>query len=47
MRVVFTTYAPPGVPGGAVKAHLANLRDNVALFAPDTPVLELSVYTAA
>ncbi len=45
-NVVFTTYAPPGIPAEAVDRHLQEIRQNVELFAPTARVELLKVYGA-
>jgi len=45
-QVLYTTYAPPGVGGEAVRLHLEGIRDNVSLVSPDAGVLQLQVYSA-
>lgn len=42
-RVLFACYAPPGVPVDAVAAHLADIRDYVALVSPAAQVDGLEV----
>lgn len=42
-RVVFTAYAPLGVPLDKVRAHLADLRDYVLLVSPSAQVLSMGV----
>lgn len=44
--VLFTVYAPPGIDPGAVRAHLADIGDNVRLVAPQAEIELLEVYTA-
>jgi DNA/RNA-binding domain of Phe-tRNA-synthetase-like protein len=43
-RALFTVYAPAGVEEAAVRRHLADIRDNALLIAPDAEVEELAVY---
>jgi DNA/RNA-binding domain of Phe-tRNA-synthetase-like protein len=43
-NVLYTVYAPSGVPVTNVEAHLQELRDNVILIAPDAETNELKVY---
>ncbi len=43
-NVLFTVYAPEGIPGEAVRHHLEDMRDFVWLIAPDAVVTELEVY---
>lgn len=43
-NVVFTTYAPAGIPRQAVEAHLQDMRDYVLLFAPQAAVEVLQVF---
>jgi DNA/RNA-binding domain of Phe-tRNA-synthetase-like protein len=45
-RVMFTTYAPPGIDSEAVRGHLAHIRDNVHLVAPQAGTTMLEVYSA-
>ncbi|MGD8603372.1 MAG: phenylalanine--tRNA ligase beta subunit-related protein [Anaerolineales bacterium] len=42
-RVLFTTYGPPGIESGVMKAHLEQLRDNVKLVSPETTVETLEI----
>jgi DNA/RNA-binding domain of Phe-tRNA-synthetase-like protein len=46
-RVLFTTYAPQGLPWSAVEGHLKDLRANVQVIAPDAEVEQMRVYGAA
>ena len=45
-RVLYVTYAPPGVPRDAIVAHHEALARNVRLFAPDAPILEDAIVAA-
>jgi DNA/RNA-binding domain of Phe-tRNA-synthetase-like protein len=45
-RVMFTVYAPPGIPEAAVQAHLEDLRANVQLVVPTAGVDLMQVYSA-
>jgi DNA/RNA-binding domain of Phe-tRNA-synthetase-like protein len=45
-HVLYVTYAPPGVAGEVVAAQLANILDNVRLFAPLTVVQQQRVILA-
>jgi len=44
--VLFTTYAPPGVDSEAVRAHLNDIRENVALVSPDAQTVAFEVLAA-
>jgi len=44
--VLFTTYAPPGVDREAVRDHLNDIRENVALVSPDAQTVALDVLAA-
>ncbi|MBN1641819.1 MAG: hypothetical protein JXA09_11335 [Anaerolineae bacterium] len=43
-RVLFTTYAVPGIPASALEEHLADLESNVRLIAPHAVVEERCIY---
>ena len=43
---VYTTYAPAGIGEASVRDHLGDIRDNIALFAPDAEVQHLGTYPA-
>jgi len=45
-QALFTTYAPAGIGAEAVRAHLEHILENVRLFAPETTLTILDVYTA-
>lgn len=45
-NVLFTVYAPKGVPQEAVQQHLRDMRDDVWLMTPDAKVELLAVYDA-
>jgi DNA/RNA-binding domain of Phe-tRNA-synthetase-like protein len=45
-RAAFTVYAPPGIGEEAVQRHLAELRDNVKMVAPEASVAMLEVFGA-
>jgi DNA/RNA-binding domain of Phe-tRNA-synthetase-like protein len=44
--VLFTTYAPPGIEPGAVRAHLEQICHYARLVAPEAGLLDLEVHTA-
>ncbi len=46
-RALYVAYAPPGIPAGAVQAHLAAVRENVTRFAPQAVFPEARVLGAA
>ncbi len=43
-RVLFATYAPPGIGESAVQRHLQNIEANVRLIAPEAQVQLMQVY---
>ena len=43
-RVVFTVYAPPGIDEGDVFRHLEDIRENVAVFAPEISIELLGTF---
>jgi DNA/RNA-binding domain of Phe-tRNA-synthetase-like protein len=43
---VFTVYAPAGVPGEAVEAHLKDISENARRIAPDAVVVWQQVFSA-
>lgn len=43
-QVLFTVYAPPGIGEQAIKQHLQDIHDNVALVSPQAEVMALEVY---
>jgi hypothetical protein len=43
-NAVFTTYAPAGIAGLAVKNHLEHIVANVRVFAPDAVAETMEVY---
>jgi DNA/RNA-binding domain of Phe-tRNA-synthetase-like protein len=43
-NVLFTTYAPAGIPAETVQAHLENIGRNVRIFAPNAVTDTLKVY---
>ncbi len=45
-RVLFTTYAPPGISEQSVQQHLEGIEENVRVFAPDAQTELLKVYSA-
>ena len=45
-NVLFTVYAPEGIPSEAVRRHLEDMRDFVWLIAPEAATLELKTYAA-
>ena len=45
--ILFTVYAPPGIPKAEVKAHLADLEANVRVFSPQAVVETREVFAAA
>jgi DNA/RNA-binding domain of Phe-tRNA-synthetase-like protein len=45
-QVLFTTYAPASIGTEAVHQHLAHIRENVLLFAPQAETIALEVYTS-
>jgi DNA/RNA-binding domain of Phe-tRNA-synthetase-like protein len=45
--VLFTVYAPPGIPEKAVNEHLLHILENVRIFAPAAQVELLKVYKGA
>jgi DNA/RNA-binding domain of Phe-tRNA-synthetase-like protein len=45
-RVLFTTYAPPGIATEAVLAHLEEIRDGVLSITPEATIELLKVYQA-
>jgi DNA/RNA-binding domain of Phe-tRNA-synthetase-like protein len=44
-NVVFTAYAPPGIGEETVIEHLQHIRDHVMIFAPQSQVDSLNVYS--
>lgn len=44
--VLFTTYAPQGIPPETVRQHLADIRDNVLLVSPSATMEMLHVHAA-
>ncbi|MFN2281075.1 MAG: hypothetical protein ACK2TZ_04360 [Anaerolineales bacterium] len=46
-RVLFTTYGPPGIEAGLMRAHLEQLRDNVLLVAPGAETEAMQVLDAS
>jgi DNA/RNA-binding domain of Phe-tRNA-synthetase-like protein len=46
-NVLYTVYAPSGIPESDIEVHLAELRENVLLITPDAKTLELKVYGSA
>jgi len=46
-RVLFTVYAPPGIDATDVERHLAEIRDNVTVVAPNAGVERLEVMGAS
>jgi len=44
--VVFTVYAPPGIEEDIVVSHLKDIRENVALFAPEASIEFLKTFVA-
>ena len=45
-NVLFTVYAPPGIPAASVVTHLEDIRDLVRLVAPEAQTRGLEVVTA-
>jgi len=45
-NVLFTVYAPEGIPSEAVRRHLEDTRDFVRLIVPEAEMLELKIYEA-
>lgn len=45
-RVVFTTYAPPGIEEREVSCHLEDIRENVTVIAPTASVELLETFGA-
>lgn len=45
-NVLFTVYAPEGIPSEAGRRHLEDMRDFVHLIAPEAETLELKIYEA-
>jgi DNA/RNA-binding domain of Phe-tRNA-synthetase-like protein len=45
--VLFTVYAPPGIPKAQVKTHLADLEANVRVFSPHAEVETREIFAAA
>ena len=45
-NVLFTVYAPEGIPSEAVRRHLEDMRDFVHLIASEAETLELKTYAA-
>ena len=45
-QALFTTYAPAGIGAEAVREHLQHILENVRLFAPETTLTFLDVFTA-
>lgn len=45
-QVLFTTYAPAGIEGQAVRQHLQDIQANVLLVAPEAETMSLEVYSA-
>jgi DNA/RNA-binding domain of Phe-tRNA-synthetase-like protein len=45
-QVVFTVYAPSGIPEQSIKTHLDDIKENVLLFAPNAQVEMLQVFGA-
>lgn len=46
-NVLYTIYAPSGIPASDVLKHLQELRDNVLIISPDAQTTELQVYGSA
>ncbi|MBI3981839.1 MAG: hypothetical protein HY337_02930 [Gemmatimonadetes bacterium] len=46
VRVLFTVYAPAGIPGKVVREHLTDIQANVALIAPAAQVESMDLYPA-
>jgi DNA/RNA-binding domain of Phe-tRNA-synthetase-like protein len=44
-NVIFTVYAPPGIKEESVAGHLQHIKQNVLIFAPQTQVESLRVYS--
>ena len=44
-RILYVTYAPPGITAAAVRQHLADILDNVLLISPEAALDELHVYS--
>jgi DNA/RNA-binding domain of Phe-tRNA-synthetase-like protein len=44
--VLFTVYAPPGIPKAELKSHLSDLEANVRVFSPDAEVETCEVFAA-
>ena len=45
-NVLFTVYAPEGIPSEAVRRHLEDMQDFVRLIAPEAETFELKIYEA-
>ena len=45
-NVIFTVYAPSGIPEQVIEKHLLDIKDNVLLVAPDAQVEMLKVFDA-
>ncbi len=43
-NVLYTVYAPSGIPAADIFSHLQELRDNVLRITPDAETIELKVY---
>ncbi len=46
-NVLYTVYAPSGIPALDIHTHLQELRDNVLIIAPGAETIELRVYGSA
>jgi len=46
-NVIFTVYAPSGIPEQVVEKHLLEIKQNVQLVAPDAQVEMLKVFDAS
>ena len=46
-NVLYTVYAPSGIPISVVEAHLLNLKDYVSIITPETVTSELKIYGSA
>ena len=46
-NVIFTVYAPSGIPEQVIEKHLLDIKDNVLLVAPDAQVEMLKIFDAS